>query len=308
MNNNKLSIIKTIVFIACALSVGSAIADVSSDRIDTYKSNKLLPNEVQIATVNSVASDSAGVAVFSSDSLSWNSYSNAISASVGKFLDWTKADFEAFFADSSNAPDFEEAWNALSQFGNDHLQGAVISDEDALAVLQAQLNRLCNNGTLSGKSFPCEGLDFSGLFCDSMDLSKCTGLSAEQFFSMPSKEYCTLPAIDFTNTNFAQAGQLRGVDLSKCTGLTANQLFSTSGIVECILPAIDFTGVSFAGKDLYGVDFSKCSGISSEQLKEAANITYIRLTQEQFDLVKDDFPTDCDFYVDGKLMNATANL
>ena len=45
-----------------------------------------------------------------------------------------------FFADSANAPDFEEAWNALSQFGNDHVQGAVISDEDALALLQNQFN------------------------------------------------------------------------------------------------------------------------------------------------------------------------
>lgn len=194
---------KTIIFILCALPAGLAVADVSSDRIDTYKSNKLLPSEVQIATVNSVASNTAGVAVFSPNILSWNSYSNTMSAAMGKFMDWTRADFETFFADSANAPDFEEAWNALSQFGNDHVQGAVISDEDALAVLQAQLNRLCNNGTLSGKSFPCEGLDFSGLFCDSMDLSKCTGLSAEQFFSMPSKDYCILLAIDFIDTIFS---------------------------------------------------------------------------------------------------------
>lgn len=164
---------------------------------------------MQIATVNSVASNTAGVAVFSPNLLSWNSYSNTMSAAMGKFMDWTRADFETFFAESANAPDFEEAWNALSQFGNDYVQGAVISDEDALAVLQAQLNRLCNNGTLSGKSFPCEGLDFSGLFCDSMDLSKCTGLSAEQFFSMPSKDYCILLAIDFIDTNFSQAEQLR---------------------------------------------------------------------------------------------------
>lgn len=40
-------------------------ADVSSDRLDTYKANKLIPNEVQIATLNSVSSESAGVAVFS---------------------------------------------------------------------------------------------------------------------------------------------------------------------------------------------------------------------------------------------------
>lgn len=62
---------KTIIFILCALPAGLAVADVSSDRVDTYKSNKLLPSEVQIATVNSVASNTAGVAVFSPNLLSW---------------------------------------------------------------------------------------------------------------------------------------------------------------------------------------------------------------------------------------------
>ena len=81
---------KTITFILCALPAGLAVADVSSDRIDTYKSNKLLPSEVQIVTVNSVASNTAGVAVFSPNSLSWNSYSNTMSAAMGKFMDWTR--------------------------------------------------------------------------------------------------------------------------------------------------------------------------------------------------------------------------
>lgn len=52
---------------------------------------------MQIATVNSVASNTAGVAVFSPNLLSWNSYSNTMSAAMGKFMDWTRADFEAFF-------------------------------------------------------------------------------------------------------------------------------------------------------------------------------------------------------------------
>ena len=49
-----------------------------------------------------------------------------------------------FFADPANEADFEDAWNVLSQFGNDHVQGAVISDEDALALLQNQFNTLVN--------------------------------------------------------------------------------------------------------------------------------------------------------------------
>ena len=127
-------------------------ADVSSDRLDTYKANKLIPNEVQIATINSVSSESAGVAVFSPDVLSWKSYSNASSAALGKYMDWTREDFEAFFADRANASGFEDAWNFLSQTGNDHLQGATISDEDALIVLQAQLDALVSSAPVFERS------------------------------------------------------------------------------------------------------------------------------------------------------------
>ena len=59
-------------------------AGVSSDRLDTYKSNKLIPNEVQIATINSVSTDATGVAVFSPDALSWKSYSNASSIRISQ--------------------------------------------------------------------------------------------------------------------------------------------------------------------------------------------------------------------------------
>ena len=49
--------------LSSSMIANSAFADVSTDRVDTYKANKLIPNEVQIATINSVSSDSIGVAV-----------------------------------------------------------------------------------------------------------------------------------------------------------------------------------------------------------------------------------------------------
>ena len=77
--------------------------------------------------------------VFSPDILSWKSYSNAASAALGKYMDWTREDFEAFFADSTNEADFEDAWNALSQFGNGHVHGTAISNTDAIPLLQSEL-------------------------------------------------------------------------------------------------------------------------------------------------------------------------
>ena len=298
MNNNKLSIINTIVFIACALPAGLAVADVSSDRVDTYKSNKLLPSEVQIATVNSVASNTAGVAVFSLNILSWNSYSNAMSASVDKFLDWTKADFEAFFADYANAPDFEEARNALSQFGNDHVQGAVISDEDALALLQNQFNTLVNQYSYQlFPVFPCEGLDFTGLNISYIDFSNCTGLTGEQLASTSTFAGAVLPAVDFTGVDLTSK-ILMYVDFSQCTGLTGEQLASASTFEGAQLPAVDFTGVDLSFKNLRSVDFSQCTGLTGEQLAKAMDLNYISLTSTQYEAMKTSLPSGTPIYVD----------
>ena len=66
------------------------VADVSDLRLDTYKSNKLLPMDVSIATINASASnnakDSIGVAVFTPNLLSWNIYSDLNSANIAGAL------------------------------------------------------------------------------------------------------------------------------------------------------------------------------------------------------------------------------
>ena len=245
-------------------------ADVSSDRLDTYKANKLIPNEVQIATINSVSTDATGVAVFSPDALSWKSYSNASSAALGKFMDWTREDFEAFFADSANEAEFEDAWNALSQFGNDHVQEAAISDEDALSVLQAQFDSLISSYKLSGDAFPCEGLDFTGRTLMHMDLRNCTGITGEQIASASLVGDVKLPAVDFTGVDLTGKG-FRQVDFSICTGLTAQQLLSVYTLQEAKIPAIDFSGADFSGGvDITGVDFSHCTGITVDQITSAS--------------------------------------
>ena len=225
-------------------------ADVSSDRLDTYKANKLIPNEVQIATINSVSTDSTGVAVFSPDVLSWKSYSNAASAALGKFMDWTREDFEAFFADSANEAEFEDAWNALSQFGNDHVQGAAISDEDALAVLQDEFNALIdqfNQAYVPFPAFPCEGISFDGLSLHYIDLRDCTGITGQQLASTDGLFYCTIKPVDFSGADLSNSYFL-GINLSNCTGITADQLSSMSGFSECILPAMDLSTADFQVK------------------------------------------------------------
>ena len=254
-------------------------ADVSSDRLDTYKANKLIPNEVQIATINSVSTDATGVAVFSPDVLSWKSYSNAASAALGKYMDWTREDFEAFFKDSANEAEFEDAWKFLSQTGNDHLQGATISDEEALSILQGQFDSLFSRYNFSNTkfpTFPCEGIDFSGLSIYYVDFSDCTGITGEHLAATSMLTGCKFNPVDFTGVDLSKC-YFYDIDLSEASGLTAAQLSSMDNFTECKLPSIDLSAADFTGKALWGVDFSKCTGLSWEQLSMANDITNISL-------------------------------
>lgn len=251
----------------------AAFADDSENRLNAYKGNKLIPHEVNIATVNAVSSQSTSIAVFTPAALSWKSYDNLQDVLFGKFMDWTREDFEAFFADSANEAEFEDAWKFLSQTGNDHLQGAAISDEDAMAVLQAQFNALVENYEISGKAFPCEGLDMSNMNICTMDFSKCTGLTWEQVISANDYTWITLPAMDFSGVNIS-GYDLTGINFANCTGLSWEQLSSAQWIRKSTLPNIDLSNAVMSGMALDGVDFSNCTGLTWEQLASASDITY----------------------------------
>ena len=290
-------------------------ADVSSDRLDTYKANKLIPNEVQIATINSVSTDATGVAVFSPDALSWKSYSNASSAALGKYMDWTREDFEAFFADPANEAGFEDAWNALSQFGNGHVQGAAISDEDAMYVLQEQFVSLFNRYNFSNTkfpAFPCEGIDFSGLAIFYIDFSDCTGITGEQLASTAHFGYCLFKPVDFSGVDLSNS-YFRALDLSSCTGITADQLSGMSGFLECKLPAIDLSSADFSGKELYAVDFSQCTNLTASQILSARGFILSQLPDIDFtgadlsgkDLVGVDF-SKCTNLTAAQLLSASS--
>ena len=92
--------------------------------------------------------------------------------------------------------------------------------------------------------------------------------------------------------------KLYRADLTQSTGLDAASLIKTD-IRAAKLPAIDFSGVDLSGVDLSSVDLTKCTGLTGEQLAGAGNITYIRLTTEQYNSVKTSLPKGTKLYVDG---------
>lgn len=258
----------------------AVFADVSEDRIETYKNNKLIPQEVNISTVNSVSSESIPVAVFIQELLSWKPYSDAQHAAFSKYMDWSKEDFETFLADSANASEIEEVWNALSQIGNNHLQGAAISDEDAMNILQSEFERLRQQylysyGTFP--AFPCEGIDFTNLYLEAIDFRNCTGITGAQLAATNTIFACAFNTVDFTGVDLSNAYFIQIIIPANSTGLTWDQIKSAKYMSDFTLPNMDLSNADFAGQNLNGLDFSNCHGMTWTQLNSAANITDITL-------------------------------
>ena len=189
-------------------------------------------------------------------------------------MDWTREDIEAFFADSANEAGFEDAWKFLSQTGNDHLQGATISDADALSVLQGQFDSLISSGSLLGQAFPCEGIDFTGRSLVNVDLSNCSGLTGEQLMSASELSWITIPALDFTGVDFTGKRLISVTGFHLATGLTGEQLASVSGLVLLTLPPVNFSGVDLSGRTFSNIDFSRCTGLTAQQVLSCPDITY----------------------------------
>lgn len=186
-------------------------------------------------------------------------------------MDWTREDFEAFFADSANKAGFADAWNFLSQVGNKHVAGTAISSDDSMEVLQTQFDNMYTNGTLSGTAFPCEGIDFSGKYICDLDLSNFTGVVANQLLKATQITNSILPSIDFSNADLSN-WIFDGVDFSTCTGISASQLLSVNSFRDVKLPHIDFTGADLSKVGLMGVDLSKCTGLTVNQVLSAYSL------------------------------------
>ena len=302
MNSLKLS--KRVIGIALSvLFVNVALADANSDaRIQAYKANKLIPQNVVLPT-STGAADSDEVVVFNKSALSWKS-DNALSASYAplleKYGDMTIDELRAAMGPAGMFDDniyewVEDGWlqgateeqqeirEYLSAVGNNKLQSDLITSGEAMAYLQEQFDSMLaivtdSDGERRFYGFPCEGLDFTDRLLYDADLSKCTGITGEQIASAGSLGFAILPAITFTGNESFAGKNLEGVDFSQCTGITAAQIMSASSIMGAGLPALTFTGnESFAGIDLFATNLSLCSGITATQIMSASDIAHAKL-------------------------------
>ena len=252
MNSLKLSK-RVIGFALSVLFVNAALADATSDaRIQAYKANKLIPENVVLPT-STGAANSDEVVVFNKSALSWKS-DNALSASYAplleKYGDMTIDELHTAMGPSGTydpnawewaengwlreiTPEQQEIREYLSLVANNKLQSDTITSSEARSYLQEQFDAIAimnmNNGAALCGAFPCEGLSFSNII-GYLDLSQCTGITAEQILSAKSLEETILPAITFTGNESFLGVKLEGTFLDKCTGITAIQIGSAKKV------------------------------------------------------------------------------
>ena len=204
MNSLKLS--KRVIGITLSiLFVNVALADANSDaRIQAYKANKLIPQNVVLPT-STGAADSDEVVVFNKSALSWKS-DNALSASYAplleKYGDMTIDELRTAMGPSRTydpnawewtengwlreiTPEQQEIREYLSLVANNKLQSDTITSSEARSYLQEQFDAIAimnmSNGAALCGAFPCEGLSFSNII-GYLDLSqhRSVGSSAEE--------------------------------------------------------------------------------------------------------------------------------
>jgi len=136
---------------ALVLSINSALANISSERLEAYKANKLIPENIKIETSGSSLSDN--VFVFSNNTYSWSieSAGNVLNA---VYKDWTESDFRNRFPMVGYTSDYKYHISAtcFTQADIDYLCGVIngsinsehISSESAKWVLEDGTDNLAH--------------------------------------------------------------------------------------------------------------------------------------------------------------------
>ena len=242
------------------LLINSAFADSSTDaRIQAYKANKLIPQNIVLPT-STGAADSDKVVVFSPSKLTWASDaagSVAIKALLGKFGTMTADDWESFdFSD----PSAEDALEYLSAIYREKLESDALSKDDAAIQLQACIDKIKAGETINGK-VDCMNQNIWDLalftFKEEVD-----GDSLYQYLELPnSVDYTTL---DFTDTEdtFALTGE-GSFTFKFPNNLTDKErlavIAQNAYSADLLLPNKDSNYSYYGALDMSSLDFSQLS-------------------------------------------------
>lgn len=261
----------------------AAFADDSENRLNAYKGNKLIPQEVNITTINAASSESVDVAVFTPDTLSWV-MSTKKDILVDKYGDVNSLEFPpgALLHNYQIGPQLWSAWDQnygqdfldfLSLVSRGEITGTNLTKEEADAMRQQVLDAMVSSGGYFALYEPTASyrLNAAGLNLSDMSsvvkLDNLYNLSPAEFANI--KDYARLAnysinlaevvsgsfsgSEDLSNHNFAQ------MNISGVSGITATQLVNSKGW---------FATGSFPGVNLSSEQYATFKNTLQESLPE----------------------------------------
>lgn len=261
----------------------AAFADDSENRLNAYKGNKLIPQEVNITTINVASSESIDVAVFTPDTLSWV-MSTKKDILVDKYGDVNSLEFPsgALLHNYQIGPQLWSAWDQnygqdfldfLSLVSRGEITGTNLTKEEADAMRQQVLDAMLSSGGYFALYEPTASyrLNAAGLNLSDMSsvvkLDNLYNLSPAEFANI--KDYAHLAnysinlaevvsgsfsgSEDLSNHNFAQ------MNISGVSGITATQLVNSKGW---------FATGSFPGVNLSSEQYATFKNTLQESLPE----------------------------------------
>jgi len=286
------------------LFVNAAFADATSDRLDAYKSNKLIPENITFTTPATGGTNDTAV-VFTKSSLSWN-FGNAVASYNKELLDkfaslskeelenweWLGLDNENFIdltganpnqvygwkggynSDIPRNPDNAEFLDYLWKIQTGEITDANITAEEAKALKVKGFQQIANNVITSDVDFKFDGTeDLSGsdIFFSNI-LESCSGITGAQIASMSRFENSALTNVTFSGTEDLTGLRFGGgnsyVDLDTCPGLTFQQLSAISASVRGTLQGNE----DFSGMDLSSLNLGKLNGMTVSQVMSASKL------------------------------------
>lgn len=287
------------------LLVNAAFADATSDRLEAYKSNRLIPENITFTTPATGGANDTTV-VFTKSSLSWN-YGNAAAAYLKELSDkfgslskeelenweWLGLDNENFIDLTDCAPnmiyqrkgsyennlprnpDNAEFLDYLWKIQTGEITDANITADEAKALKMAGFQQIANNVINTNVKFQFDGtedlskvnLGFTNI------LNSCSGITGEQFASISSINASSISGISFSGSEDLSNITIAGVcSVDNCPGLTVKQLAEAkfSGGSLTLSDAMITGKEDLSGLDLSHFNLDKCSNLTVSQVMSAS--------------------------------------
>lgn len=265
-----------------SLLINATFADSSSDRLATYKANKLVPANVSIK----VGREKNSEATFITYQRTWATaeYGNLANL-VNTFAEWDLEDFQNYDWLQHGTSMNEAYFNYMTKVETGQiipecsdLTKDLAMDLKMGAFSSEQIDYGAPRYNLVTCTTPPPAFEFSGneQLCkylerlDSADLSNCTGLTLEQLYDVGISN-TPLPTIQVKGTEDFSRLSMEYMDLTQLKGLTVEQILQFK---KAWIPGSGFENVQLNGSEdfsHFGVtgDISGWKGITKDQCLQA---------------------------------------